>query len=66
MPKDPILGGELIHGKARLKKIDALLKRIEATAALYAQDGMQAVSGLYNQVFEARQLEASRIGKKKP
>ena len=57
--KDPILGGKLIHGKTRIKKLDDLLSRIAA----FQLRGLQ-MDSIYYKVYEARQLEAARVGKK--
>ena len=52
---DRVLGGKLIHGKRRLKRIDALLERIKVFGP--------TTQFLYNLVYEERQLEAARVGR---
>lgn len=59
--KDMILGGDLRHGKTRLRKIDALLRRIDRMLVEYPQ---LSRSLFRDSVWEARELEAARVGTK--
>ncbi len=59
--RDPIFGGPLKHGNARLKKLDAMLKK---GGEFMKEHPDIDVKWLYSRVWEARQLEAARIGRK--
>lgn len=62
---DPILGGILKHGKRRLNALDKLYQDCLTTSNINERFGGAPLTGLLNNIMEARQLEASRIGKKR-